>query len=348
MAKKKTIKSRKLHGVNVCITSDYLGEKIKRGKRFGTPSEFGKAWTAYAISADNPNIKVAVMKIPLSKKDQGTSYTQQQLLSVLSKVCPNLPIMFTYFWCPTCTFTNPKIKKKGGFWQYKINGKIYQVPNYGYLFVLWDFGMAHIPGKIRGRPEFSDKTGFPILQETDMGRIAAVMYDVLVKKKKSFQNITLSKIMETEQYQPPVINIMEGLFHHFAGNTISPLEIIDNYNMDYSKNQILEANPPAMRSATHNEKNKNFAQSQLFVKKLVWSVEAPLEDIGLTSNAKQVLCSGQLKLLLPIVKQFLSDYAQNKKIIDQIRFVDFLQGQTQFRGLKYQNGNLFTVKLSSP
>lgn len=33
----------------------------------------------------------------------------------------------------------------GGYWKYKINGKIIYVPNYGALFILWDFAYSIIP-----------------------------------------------------------------------------------------------------------------------------------------------------------------------------------------------------------
>jgi hypothetical protein len=36
----------------------------------------------------------------------------------------------------------------GGFYRYRINGETYDVPNLGWLFVLWDFGYARIPGKV--------------------------------------------------------------------------------------------------------------------------------------------------------------------------------------------------------
>ena len=36
----------------------------------------------------------------------------------------------------------------GGFWRYTIDGKVYDVPNLGFLFTLWDFGYARIPGKV--------------------------------------------------------------------------------------------------------------------------------------------------------------------------------------------------------
>lgn len=35
--------------------------------------------------------------------------------------------------------------KAGGYWEYKIEKKTIRIPNYGYLFVLWDFGYSRIP-----------------------------------------------------------------------------------------------------------------------------------------------------------------------------------------------------------
>lgn len=36
----------------------------------------------------------------------------------------------------------------GGYWRYTIDGVDYDVPNLGWLFTLWDFGYARIPGKV--------------------------------------------------------------------------------------------------------------------------------------------------------------------------------------------------------
>lgn len=38
--------------------------------------------------------------------------------------------------------------KPGGYWKYRIKNKTIYVPNYGTLFVLWDFGYSFIPGKV--------------------------------------------------------------------------------------------------------------------------------------------------------------------------------------------------------
>jgi hypothetical protein len=41
--------------------------------------------------------------------------------------------------------------RPGGYWRYTIDGRTYDVPNMGYLFVLWDFGFARIPDKVEIR-----------------------------------------------------------------------------------------------------------------------------------------------------------------------------------------------------
>jgi hypothetical protein len=43
--------------------------------------------------------------------------------------------------------------KKGGSWCYKIEGVNHYIPNEGYLFVLWDFGMASLVPALKGCKE---------------------------------------------------------------------------------------------------------------------------------------------------------------------------------------------------
>jgi len=39
--------------------------------------------------------------------------------------------------------------KKGGYWSYIIDGKLYKVPNLGYIFYICDFGHAWIPNNFK-------------------------------------------------------------------------------------------------------------------------------------------------------------------------------------------------------
>jgi hypothetical protein len=43
--------------------------------------------------------------------------------------------------------------KPGGYFKYTIDGTDYYLPNIGLLFVLWDFGYAHIPNKLEPKPK---------------------------------------------------------------------------------------------------------------------------------------------------------------------------------------------------
>ncbi len=319
-----------VNGEKLCVKSSKLGNAVKMNKRFGSPSIFGEAWLGYTFKN---KYNVAIKKMPLGEDDQYESYTYEQLMSgdscwsemtaymlctilVMSNVCPNLPVLYKYFWCPSCKFVNKAIKGKatrpcllvvnelangdlkmylekkpeiwtpglvdscvfqiaaglyalekyygmthndlhygnilvheipaGGYWHYKIHGKHYYVPNLGYLFLLWDFGMTNIPGKIKGRPEFYTVDASPIPNETDIGRICAVMADPLrsrkVKNMKGKQHEILGKIIKNEHRQQPVREIIEEYFTHFK-KKVSNEKIIDNYNMDLTRKQLKNAHP---------------------------------------------------------------------------------------------------------
>jgi hypothetical protein len=88
--------------------------------------------------------------------------------------------------------------KPGGYWEYIIDGYSFCVPNLGYVFVIWDFGMIHIPGKIKGRSEFLSNADRPVRGETDIGRIVYILYDELKKKKVMKKNELLEYIVRYE------------------------------------------------------------------------------------------------------------------------------------------------------
>lgn len=326
-----------LSGDQLCVKNKNLGDAIAMQKRFGSPSAFGEAWIGYTFKN---GYKIAVKKMPLGVNDMVESYTEKQLLSgdsawaemaamlfstllVMAKVCPNLPVLYKYFWCPKCKFVNKSIRGKkerpcllvvneladgdlkqylekrpeiwnnqlidncvfqivaglyalekfynmshndlhygnvlvheitpGGFWHYKIDGQNYYVPNLGYVFVLWDLGMAHIPGKIKGRPEFYTLDATPIPSETDIGRICAVMSEVLrMKKFQKYvgkkQNELLGEIMRNERRQQPVKEILDKYFRPYRAR-VKPAdgEIIDSFNMDISKASLKAAHPAELR-----------------------------------------------------------------------------------------------------
>jgi hypothetical protein len=100
----------------------------------------------------------------------------------------------------------------GGFLTYKIDDEYYKVPNIGYLFTLWDFGYAHIPGKLKARKDSS-------------------MYDLKGKNRYSVDYYRIS--------QSPWWN-METNQDNIFPNGISPSEMVDfSYNVKtYYNNNV--------------------------------------------------------------------------------------------------------------
>ena len=321
-----------INGEKLCVINGSLGSKIDMEKIFGTPSMYGEAWIGIATDTGH---KLAVKKIPLGKSDQGTSFTPTQFLTgdsawveiaayifcsllVVSKVCPNLPIMYKYFWCPKCTFVNKKIGgsptkpcvlvaneladgdlkmylekrpeiwnpdvvdsivfqiaaglyslkkfynmthndlhwgnvliheiKPSGFWHYKIDKKDYYVPNFGFMCTLWDFGMVHVPGKIRGRSDFSLLSTNS--DETDIGRIVSIMDDKLRKKKfAKFMKIKRHPLLaHIVKYENEItLKQVIKLFHKFTKKPNDDSDIIDDFNMDISKQTLQQAHPDHLK-----------------------------------------------------------------------------------------------------
>jgi hypothetical protein len=325
-----------LSGSKLCVSHKHLGNAVQIKNRFGSPSEYGEAWIGYTFKN---GYKVAVKKMPLGEDDQFESYTNKQLLSgdsawsemasymlstilVMANICPNLPVLYKYFWCPKCHFVNKQITPKtqpclivinelaegdlkmylekkpqiwnhnlitnclfqiaaglyslqkfynlthndlhygnvlvhevqpGGFWHYLIDGKNYYIPNLGYVFVLWDFGMAHIPGKIRGSPEFSSMSASPLVKETDIGQIAVVMYDELTTPKarkylgKRLPGI-LSLIIKNEKRKQSVKEILHKYFVDYRkSHNLAKSDIIDTFNMDIRVSSLRDAHPRELR-----------------------------------------------------------------------------------------------------
>ena len=141
----------------------------------------------------------------------------------------------------------------GGFWHYKIDGHNYYVPNLGYVFLLWDMGMAHIPGKIKGRPEFFTIDASPIPSETDIGHICAIMNDSLRRKKAQKymgrrQHKLLGEIMKNEKRQQSVRDILDKYFRAYR-TRVKPKdeEILDSFNMDVNKASLKASHPAELR-----------------------------------------------------------------------------------------------------
>ncbi|KAJ3223125.1 hypothetical protein HDU81_009385 [Chytriomyces hyalinus] len=120
--------------------------------------------------------------------------------------------------------------KPGGYWKYVINEKAYFVPNCGYMFVLWDFGLAHIPGKIGRLARGADTT-----QMTDIARIAYIIDDMLYRNLHLTQlggqmNDILETLTKVSEYDC-LGSVIKKEFRHFTLERPPQNQILATYNM---------------------------------------------------------------------------------------------------------------------
>ncbi len=122
--------------------------------------------------------------------------------------------------------------KPGGYWEYKIDGKRYYVPNLGYVFVLWDFGMIHVPGRIVGRP-LKD-------EETDIGQITSLIKSSL-KPIVHGKSSVVHDIVRLEG----MISLKDIFTLMFTNYLKKPATgaLIDQFNMDTSIESLRAAVP---------------------------------------------------------------------------------------------------------
>lgn len=125
--------------------------------------------------------------------------------------------------------------KPGGYWEYKIDGKRYYVPNLGYVFVLWDFGMIHVPGRIIGRP-LKDN-------ETDIGQITSLIADSL-KSIMRGKNSVAQELVDLEGLIS-LKDILGTMFNNYLKKPSGLL--IDQFNMDTSIESLKAAVPTTLQ-----------------------------------------------------------------------------------------------------
>jgi len=136
----------------------------------------------------------------------------------------------------------------GGFWEYRIDGVNYYVPNLGYIFLLWDLGMIHVPRVIKGRPEFLTAKASPVPNESDIGRICSIMWEVFDEEgyKTLGKHPMLRKISKFEG-KMTLKEIILDMLHVFRGKKPPVHQIIDSFNMDFPKAELLDAFPKELK-----------------------------------------------------------------------------------------------------
>ncbi len=140
--------------------------------------------------------------------------------------------------------------KPGGYWLYKIDGKRYYVPNLGYVFVLWDFGMVHIPGYVQGMPLENN--------ETDIGQISYLINDSLKTLVKGTDSIIHDLVRLEGQ-----ITLKEIIEHMFTPYRTKPTSaaMLDEFNMDTSIESLREAVPSHLQQfLTSSNKFRSYSR----------------------------------------------------------------------------------------
>ena len=88
------------------------------------------------------------LKIWLDEKKR----SRQEILSAYLQIFMGLYCIKKYFniWHHDLHGDNILVKKvaPGGCWKYKVGENNILIPNYGFIFIIWDFGYSRIPGKI--------------------------------------------------------------------------------------------------------------------------------------------------------------------------------------------------------
>lgn len=122
--------------------------------------------------------------------------------------------------------------KPGGVWRYKINGKNYYVPNYGYIFFINDFGHAWIPDSLQSwiiRKKYKGKNK-KIYKNFDIMRLFKSTLDFSTSPV-SFKR-TIRNIIEDLGTDKNFINIIENIWDFY--NKKPKGKIIESYDLDKS------------------------------------------------------------------------------------------------------------------
>lgn len=122
--------------------------------------------------------------------------------------------------------------KPGGVWKYKINGKNYYVPNYGYIFYINDFGHAWIPDSLQSwivRKKYKGKNK-KIYRNFDIMRLFQSTLDFSTSPA-SFK-LTIRNIINDLGNDKNFIHIIESIWNSY--NKKPKGKIIESYDLDKS------------------------------------------------------------------------------------------------------------------
>lgn len=124
--------------------------------------------------------------------------------------------------------------KPGGYWKYKIRNKVIYVPNYGALFILWDFAFSIIP-KLVFTP--SNKKLFIKNKKYALEDHSRVIEAIYQANDKFYNlNYTLKRIIDSSKnYTDVVFNLykkVKKLDVNLQTKNTENLQVIEYYNTD--------------------------------------------------------------------------------------------------------------------
>lgn len=118
--------------------------------------------------------------------------------------------------------------KPGGYWKYKIKNRVIYVPNYGALFILWDFSFSIIPELVftKDNKRLFIKNKKYLLE--DHIRVTAGIYD----SNKKFLNFQykIENLIKSSKSTSDVIYKLQNEFSILEKTSIKEKNVIEYYN----------------------------------------------------------------------------------------------------------------------
>lgn len=146
--------------------------------------------------------------------------------------------------------------KPGGFLYYKIDENYYQIPNIGYVFMIWDFGYATIPNKLRAQSSvfYNQKDQNP--------RYAVDYYRILHAIHWNNQDNKSTPKEMLEFFKIGQLLFKQGAPLKYTFSKLFTLFMNNNYNKEVFIYKIDDSNKPFVPEDIEPliNTNKNYAQ----------------------------------------------------------------------------------------
>ena len=120
--------------------------------------------------------------------------------------------------------------RPGGCWEYKIDDTRYYVPNLGFVFVLWDFGRAHVPGKLSSFYEVENK---------DIAWIAQIVAE-------DTETLNVPLMDELRRAETSNFDFRQAFKKYYSHYNNQKGQVLETYNMDVKSETLRNVHPEAL------------------------------------------------------------------------------------------------------